>query len=174
MTKVSLSMIVILSVCLFALTSGCAAVKALQDSDEDGYNDDVDQFPTNSRYHATCIDCGGDGIVSQTVMKNYEFNTDGSYSNSGFFNPDYHVTVKVQNLDSVGGNFEVNDYAEVNGIKVWEDTQSSYISPGQTHSFYFRYDANTEVDGFRHVVTPPTKATKVEKMCPICNGYGKV
>jgi hypothetical protein len=166
-----LTFITIIVICLAAFLSGCSAI---QDSDEDGYKDNIDEFPSNPKYHATCTECKGSGVISTAVEKNIEFEADGSYTNRGFFNPDYYSTVTVKNLDSVGGIFEVYQYAEDNGVTMWSDSQSSYISPGQTQTFNFHYDADEEMDNFRHRVTPPTKVVTVDKICTLCSGSGKI
>ena len=163
--------LILIVLCIAILASGCAAI---QDSDGDGYKDNIDEFPSNSRYHATCPECGGDGKISTTVEKNVEFKSEGSVTNQGIFNPDYYSKVTVINLDSVGGVFTVYNYAEDNGVTMWDDTQSTYIAPGQTQVFNFRYDADEKMDSFRHSVTPPTKVTTVEKVCPVCSGVGRI
>lgn len=163
--------IILIILCIITSMSGCAS---LRDSDGDGYNDNIDKFPSNSKYHAICTECGGTGIISFALEKNVEFKSESSVTNRGFFNPDYYSTVTVRNLDSVGGVFSVYQYAEDKGVKMWDDTQSAYIAAGQTQNFNFHYDANKEMESFRHRVTPPTKVTTDKKICSICNGHGKI
>jgi len=163
--------IVFIIVLISILLTGCTGIT---DTDGDGYSDNADEFPSNSKYHAICPECLGSGFISTVKEKSVEFTSEGSYNNRGLFNPDYYMTVTVTNIDSNGGTFEVCSWAEDNGVKMWSETQKSYIAPGESHIFNFRYDADEDMDNFYHRVTPPTYVSKIENVCIICDGTGRI
>jgi len=100
----NLKIIFLITLLIIAPSMGCITNP---DTDRDGYSDDVDEFPANPKYHATCSECDGSGIITRAREKDVEHTSEGHCKNRGIFSPDYHSTVTVTNTDSTGGIFEV-------------------------------------------------------------------
>jgi hypothetical protein len=145
------------------------------DTDGDGYGDNSDDFPDDPGYHLICPECEGTGQVPEKEEINHTVSA--RLMDLGSASSNYHVIVKVSNLDEIGGSFEVQASVVLGGEEIWSGDSEQFIGPGESHEFDLAAGALDQGVGqgnLRYRVRAPFWVVGPEAECPVCGGTGKV
>jgi len=165
-----------------------------KDTDGDGFPDLTDDFPLDPNYHEICPKDNGTGLITKTQFTEIKYTEIGGWEYTDEENIGLGISkaigqylkISVTNIDNIAGPFEVFAYIErksgmFNKEIIWEQTQKSFIDPGQSYDFNFYLGDEGYFDDFYDVATDEVyweinaqNGEIVQVKDPYCGGLGKI